>query len=163
MMRAMASADMRATRVINFSIKMVSLFPMDQATGLISAIVQTGEDDETTKFSARASLYSFKDKAWKEAGKGTFKFNTKTSSTEDDPDSPPTSGRFIMRAHQTYRVLLNAPVLKKMTVGDGQGKEPSGKSFSFGVVEQGMLVPYLLKVREASCIIICRKKIANIQ
>ena len=51
-----------------------------------------------------------------------------------------------MRAHQTFRVLLNAPVLKKMTVGDGRGKEPSGKSFSFGVIEHGTLVPYLLKV-----------------
>ena len=52
-----------------------------------------------------------------------------------------------MRAGQTFRVLLNAPVLKKMTVGDGRGKEPNGKSFSFGVVENGSLVPYLLKVR----------------
>lgn len=51
-----------------------------------------------------------------------------------------------MRAHQTFRVLLNAPVLKRMTVGDGKGKEPNGKSFSFGVVEDGLLVPHLLKV-----------------
>ena len=54
-----------------------------------------------------------------------------------------------MRAHQTFRVLLNAPVLKRMTVGDGAGKEPSGKSFSFGVVEDGMLVPHLLKVKQS--------------
>ncbi len=64
----------------------------------------------------------------------------------DDVDLQAKSGRFIMRAHQTFRVLLNAPILKKMTVGDGKGKEPSGKSFSFGVVENGTLVPYLLKV-----------------
>lgn len=51
-----------------------------------------------------------------------------------------------MRASQTFRVLLNAPVLKKMTVGDSRGKEPNGKFFSFGVVEDGILVPYLLKV-----------------
>ena len=51
-----------------------------------------------------------------------------------------------MRAHQTFRVLLNSPVLKKMTIGDGRGNEPSGKSFSFGVVEDGTLVPHLLKV-----------------
>ena len=51
-----------------------------------------------------------------------------------------------MRAHQTFRLLLNAPVLKKMTVGDGRGQEPVGKSFSFGVVEEGSLVPHLLKV-----------------
>ena len=51
-----------------------------------------------------------------------------------------------MRAHQTFRVLLNAPVLKRMTIGDGRGKEPTGKSFSFGVVEDETLVPHLLKV-----------------
>ncbi len=50
-----------------------------------------------------------------------------------------------MRAHQTFRVLLNAPVLKGMTIGV-RGEEPVGKSFPFAVIEDGKVVPHLLKV-----------------
>ncbi len=50
-----------------------------------------------------------------------------------------------MRAHQTFRVLLNAPVLEGMTIGD-RGKEPNGKSFQFAAIEDGKIVPHLLKV-----------------
>ena len=57
-----------------------------------------------------------------------------------------TSARFIMRAHQTFRVLLNAPVLKGMIVGDGKGNEPDRKSFQFAAIEEGKVVPHLLKV-----------------
>ena len=52
-----------------------------------------------------------------------------------------------MRAHQTYRVLLNAPVFKGMVIGDGKGNEPTGKSFAFGVIEEGKLIPHMVKVR----------------
>lgn len=72
---------------------------------------------------------------------GVFKLNKNASS-----DSAQTSGRFIMRANQTFRILLNAPVLKGMTVGDGQGNEPQKKSFQFAGIENGKVVPYLLKV-----------------
>lgn len=106
-----------------------------------SLAVETGEDDEVTIFSSRASLYTFKDRAWKEGGKGGFKLNVRSS----DGDQGPKSARFIMRAQQTFRVLLNAPVMKGMTVGD-RGKEPSGKSFQFAAIEDGKIVPHLLKV-----------------
>ena len=82
---------------------------------------------------------------WKESGKGTFKLNV-FASTLDDSDSTQRKGRFIMRAHQTYRVLLNAPVFKGMQIGDGRGNLPTGKSFAFGVVEDGMLIPHMVKV-----------------
>ena len=82
---------------------------------------------------------------WKESGKGTFKLNVFISNP-DDPDSTQRKGRFIMRAHQTYRVLLNAPVFKGMQIGDGRGNLPTGKSFAFGVVEDGMLIPHMVKV-----------------
>ena len=52
-----------------------------------------------------------------------------------------------MRANQTFRVLVNQPVFKKMQVGDRQGREPSGKQFSFAVVDRGRPTPHLLKVR----------------
>lgn len=52
-----------------------------------------------------------------------------------------------MRAHQTYRVLLNQPVFKRMQVGGSKGQEPSGKNFSFAVIDQGRPTPHLLKVR----------------
>jgi Ran-binding protein 3 len=58
------------------------------------------------------------------------------------------SGRFIMRAHQTFRVLLNTPVFKQMKIGDSKGNEPTGKSLSFSVVEKGKPTPYLIRVSE---------------
>ena len=51
-----------------------------------------------------------------------------------------------MRAHQTFRLLLNAPILKEMKFGDSRGNEPAGKSFSFAVIEDGKLTPYMVKV-----------------
>lgn len=58
--------------------------------------------------------------------------NISAMSTDDpDPefDADQKKGRFIMRAQQTFRVLLNAPVLKGMKMN-----EPTGKSVSFGVL-----------------------------
>lgn len=60
------------------------------------------------------------------------------------------SGRFIMRAHQTFRVLLNTPVFKQMKIGDSKGNEPTGKSLSFSVVEKGKPTPYLIRVSETT-------------
>ena len=105
--------------------------------------MDTGEEGEESLFASRASLYSFKNNAWKENGKGVFKFNVKPPSSEQ---RTPRSGRFIMRAHQTFRLLLNAPILKEMRFGDSKGNEPSGKSFSFAVIEDGKLTPYIVKV-----------------
>ncbi|KAL9131548.1 MAG: hypothetical protein Q9217_000562 [Psora testacea] len=105
--------------------------------------VETGEDGEESLFSARASLYSFKG-AWKESGKGIFKFNVAAPSAEE-PQGSAKTGRFIMRAHQTFRVLLNAPVFKGMKVGDSKGNEPSGKSFAFAVIEDGKPMPHMVK------------------
>ena len=51
-----------------------------------------------------------------------------------------------MRAHQTFRLLLNAPIFKQMKVGDSKGNEPSGKSFAFAVIEDGKPTPYMVKV-----------------
>ncbi|KAL2047009.1 hypothetical protein N7G274_001027 [Stereocaulon virgatum] len=107
--------------------------------------VETGEDGEESIFSSRASLYAFRNKMWKESGKGTFKLNVFTFNP-NDPDSTQRKGRFIMRAHQTYRVLLNAPIFKGMQIGDGRGNLPTGKSFAFGVVEDGMLIPHMVKL-----------------
>jgi len=95
-------------------------------------VVETGEDGEESIFSARASLYSFKDNAWKESGKGIFKFNVPAVSPEE-AKGPQTKGRFIMRAHQTYRVLLNAPVFKQMKIGDRYvSAKPSPVSYNCG-------------------------------
>ena len=53
-----------------------------------------------------------------------------------------------MRAHQTYRVLLNAPVFKQMQIGDGKGNEPTGKSFLFAVIENAKPVAHMVKVEK---------------
>lgn len=92
------------------------------------------------------NLYSFNGTAWKEGGRGTFKLNVPISKLNDTPNLPKT-GRFIMRAHQTYRVLLNTPVFKQMKIGDSKGNEPQGRSFSFAVIEDGKPTPFMIKVR----------------
>lgn len=108
--------------------------------------METGEGGEDSIFSSRASLYSFRDNAWKESGKGIFKLNIAPASPED-ASSDRKTGRFIMRAHQTYRVLLNVPVFKQMQIGDSKGDAPAGKSFLFAVIENAKPVAHMLKVR----------------
>ncbi|KAL8855028.1 MAG: hypothetical protein Q9221_000225 [Calogaya cf. arnoldii] len=102
--------------------------------------VETGEAGEESIFmSPRAQLYNFDSGGWKEKGRGVFKLNVSESEGAR-------KARFIMRANQTFRVLVNQPVFKKMQVGDRQGREPSGKQFSFAVIDQGRPTPHLLKL-----------------
>ncbi|KAL8760657.1 MAG: hypothetical protein Q9184_003172 [Pyrenodesmia sp. 2 TL-2023] len=104
--------------------------------------VETGEAGEVPIFtSSRAQLYYYDSGGWHEKGKGAFKLNVAESDNEK-------KARFIMRAHQTYRVLLNQPVFKRMQVGGSKGQEPSGKNFSFAVIDQGRPTPHLLKLSD---------------
>ena len=105
--------------------------------------VETGEDGEDTIFSSRAKLYAFKDNNWKEAGNGIFKLNVISS---ENPEDEQKTSRFIMRAHQTYRVLLNQPIFPQMKVGDRLGNEPTAKAFAFAVIEDGKPIPHMVRV-----------------
>ncbi|KAL8645174.1 MAG: hypothetical protein Q9210_006856 [Variospora velana] len=108
--------------------------------------VETGEAGERPIFtSSRAQLYYFDSGGWHEKGKGAFKLNVAEGSDEQHQEK---KARFIMRAHQTFRVLLNQPVFKKMQVGDSKGREPSGKNFAFAVIDQGRPTPHLLKLSD---------------
>ncbi len=110
-------------------------------------VVETGEDGEETVFSTpRAALFRFDGTSWKEGGRGMFKFNV-NAQMPDAATVAQKSGRFIMRAHQTYRVLLNEPIFKEMLVGDAKGNEPKSKSFAFAVIEKGRAVPHMIRVR----------------
>ncbi|KAI4246924.1 MAG: hypothetical protein LQ352_006268, partial [Teloschistes flavicans] len=96
--------------------------------------VETGESGEVSIFIApRAQLYHYYESGWHEKGKGAFKLNVSDDKTKEK------KARFIMRAHQTYRLLLNQPLFKQMQVGD------QGKRFSFAVIDEGKAVPHLLK------------------
>lgn len=116
-------------------------------------LVDTGEEGEESIFSSpRVNLYSWTGTAWKEGGRGSLKLNVPISKLNETPNLAKT-GRFIMRAHQTYRVLLNTPVFKQMKIGDSKGNEPQSKSFSFAVIEDGKPTPYMIKVRTLrSCV-----------
>ncbi|KAL9090473.1 MAG: hypothetical protein Q9165_005234 [Trypethelium subeluteriae] len=103
--------------------------------------VNTGEDDESTRFQSRTKLYAFMaadgstQKTWKERGVGTVKLNV---SKEDDekPDEPP-KVRLIMRADGSQRVVLNTPVLKDIKFGDAQGDKPTGQTMLFrGTIDE---------------------------
>ncbi|MCJ1469952.1 hypothetical protein MMC07_008597 [Pseudocyphellaria aurata] len=110
--------------------------------------VDTGEEGEESIFSStRVNLYSWNGTTWKEGGRGTFKLNVTISKSNEAPNLQK-NGRFIMRAHQTYRVLLNTPVFKQMTIGDSKGNEPPGRHFSFAVIEDGKPTPYLIKLSD---------------
>ena len=74
-----------------------------------------------------------------------FKLNVATTHSAES-GNPLKKARFIMRAHQTYRILLNTPVFKQMQVGDSRGNEPPGKQVSLAVIEGGKPTPYLIKV-----------------
>ena len=105
--------------------------------------VETGEDGEDSIFSSRAKLYAYRDNNWKEAGNGVFKLNVISSKNLEDDRR---TSRFIMRAHQTYRVLLNQPIFPQMKIGDRSGNEPAGKAFSFAVIEDGKPIPHMVRV-----------------
>lgn len=95
--------------------------------------------------SARTSLFSWDGAAWKEGGKGVFKLNL-TVTGKNTLNHIQSSGRFIMRAHQTFRVLLNTPIFERMKIGDTKGNEPTSNTLSFSVVEKGKPTPYLIRV-----------------
>lgn len=66
--------------------------------------VATGEENETTKFSARAKLFEFEGGEWRERGLGNIKVNA----TEE-------SARVIMRADGVLRLLLNTRIFSGMS------------------------------------------------
>ena len=102
--------------------------------------VETGEENETTKFSAKGKLYYFDDKKWKERGAGTFKVNTNTDSDGN------LSGRMIMRADGALRVMLNSAIFVGMNHGDTQGKKPATKDIYLASNEDGKVGHLLLRV-----------------
>ena len=112
--------------------------------------MDTGEEGEETLFHVQGKLFCFDGTNWVERGLGTFKLNKAQSVSEEHGDGSRATARFIMRAQQTHRVVLNTPVFKQMSIGDTKGNEPSGKTISFAAVENGKPVPYLLRVSRPS-------------
>ncbi|CAG7967437.1 unnamed protein product [Penicillium olsonii] len=104
-----------------------------------SSKVETGEENETTKFSAKGKLYYF-DKAWKERGSGTFKINTKIES------DGALSGRMIMRADGALRVTLNSAMFHDMNYGEKDGSRPTTKDIFLASNEDGKVGALLLRL-----------------
>lgn len=90
--------------------------------------LETGEEDESTEFSARAKLYTFAandegKKEWKERGFGVVRLNVRR--LQPDEDQKP-KARLLMRAEGSHRVVLNTPVTKEIKYGTPSGEKPSG-------------------------------------
>jgi Ran-binding protein 3 len=102
--------------------------------------VETGEENETTEFTAKGKLYSFDDKKWKERGAGTFKVNLKTESDGKK------SGRIIMRADGALRVMLNSAIWQTMPFGDIKGSRPTTRDIYLASKEDEKVVSLLLRV-----------------
>ena len=73
-----------------------------------------------------------------------FKLNVRYSDPEQhkETEEDAVQGRFIMRTNATYKVILNAPIFKGMSISDPKGK----KTVMFSVPIEGKLTPYMLKV-----------------
>jgi Ran-binding protein 3 len=114
--------------------------------------IETGEEGETTMFQQRAKLYQFdkEGKKWVERGSGVLKLNIKESedATEDAEegkaklmDAPEeddeedaggkkkVSGRLLLRADGSQRVVLNSPITKPLKFGGET--EPTGQTILF--------------------------------
>ncbi|KAJ5963829.1 uncharacterized protein N7479_003705 [Penicillium vulpinum] len=102
--------------------------------------VETGEENETTKFTAKGKLYYFDDKKWKERGIGTFKVNLKTESNGKK------SGRIIMRADGALRVMLNSAIWHSMPFGDSRGARPTTRDIYLASTEDERVVSLLLRL-----------------
>ncbi|MBZ6422089.1 MAG: hypothetical protein LBE43_00180 [Staphylococcus aureus] len=102
--------------------------------------VETGEENETTEFTAKGKLYGFDDKKWKERGAGTFKVNLKTESDGKK------SGRIIMRADGALRVMLNSAIWQTMPFGDIKGSRPTTRDIYLASKEDEKVVSLLLRV-----------------
>lgn len=133
---------------------------------------ETGEEGEDTRFSCRAKLFQFDtpSSSWKERGSGTLKLNVSAvpSETEAPPDTESTSGseteedieaepasvkiqaRLLMRSEGVYRVLLNAPIYREISVGDRNGDLPKDRLLLFPVVQDGKPLNMALRVANHS-------------
>lgn len=90
--------------------------------------VETGEEDEITKYSCRAKLYNYSTlpdgkKEWRERGLGVLRLNVKAAEDGDDNSKP--KARFLMRADGSHRVVLNTPIKKEIKFGTPSGGPPT--------------------------------------
>lgn len=60
-----------------------------------------------------------------------------------------------MRAHQTYRVLLNTPIFKQLKIGDKDGNAPRGRVIAFAGIEDGKPIPYQIRVSDFDYNLLC--------
>lgn len=129
-------------------------------------IVETGEEGEETRFSARAKLYHFDTaaSAWKERGYGTLKLNVSSSvgegvaspsaeesaaeeGAEPQQPKPKMQARLLMRSDGVYRVLLNVPIFETFKAGDKDGNVPSDRQVLFAALHDSTSMAMCLKVR----------------
>jgi hypothetical protein len=94
--------------------------------------VVTGEEEEDTKFEAKAKLFLKSGLEWKERGIGVFRVNASKSD--------PKKIRMLMREERTRAALLNVPIDKTFSV---VSKDPKG--FIFSSVASGNVQAYLLR------------------
>lgn len=120
--------------------------------------VETGEENEVTKYSCRAKLYNYSTlpdgkKEWRERGLGVLRLNVKASGDGDNDGKP--KARFLMRADGSHRVVLNTPIKKEITFGTPSGAAPTNGFIYFMGTFDGRenLEMLQLKVRSGSQIL----------
>lgn len=108
--------------------------------------VETGEEEEETRFEARAKLFVNTGKEWKERGVGLFKVNVMDGDADVDTGKPKLRARFIMRADGTHRVSINSPITPEVQIQDKDGAEPKQNTVFFMGAIDGKMRLCLLRV-----------------
>ena len=110
----------------------------------------------------RGKLFEFKGNDWSERGLGLFKLNVAKATPEGTGEDQKPKARFLMHQQLTGRVVLNTRIFKEMSFSDGRGKAPSGRLIMFSVVNEGKIIPYMLRVRISVEFIVARARSADL-
>nr|GEX01792.1 nuclear pore complex protein NUP50A-like [Tanacetum cinerariifolium] len=106
--------------------------------------VETGEENDTTVFTADSALFKFIDGVWKERGKGELKVNVSKSESN--------KARLVMRARGNYRLILNANLFPHMKLTNMDKKGITFACLSSTSDEKDGLSTFALKFRDASIV-----------
>ncbi|CAF1251621.1 unnamed protein product [Didymodactylos carnosus] len=117
-----------------------------RSSGLINiqGDTSTGEEDEITKFQMGGKLfvYNSEKQQFTERGYGILKINDRF-----DEQTNRYHSRLIMRLDKSFRVILNSPIIYKMTV-----ERATDRSVRFGAQDENILKVFVIKATPYDCI-----------
>ncbi|GAA5857027.1 hypothetical protein JCM8547_007923 [Rhodosporidiobolus lusitaniae] len=98
----------------------------------------TGEEGEEVVHQVRCKMFVMEAGQWKERGTGPIRVN---ESRKEGGEGGKGSGRLVMRADATHRLLLNAPLFREFSI-----EVSNDKYVRFTVIEGSEPVSYMLRL-----------------